>query len=56
MKPIEIIVIVISIVIVLAVTAGSIIRKRINKKTGCTGGCCSCPYSRQCNISDKKKK
>lgn len=53
MKTIEIVVIVISVLIVVGVIAFTIIRKKINKKNGCVGGCCGCPHSGQCPSAKK---
>lgn len=50
MGALEIAVIVISVVFVLSVIVGSVIRKKKNKGS-CCSGCAGCPYS--CDCKDK---
>lgn len=55
MEAIEIIVIIAACLIVTGVFVGSVIKRHINKKNGCAGGCCGCPHSKQCADARKQQ-
>lgn len=57
MQPIEIVVIVISVLIVVAVLGNYIYKKVTHKNTGCSGcsGCNGCSNCSGCNTQNKNK-
>ncbi len=54
----EICIVVAVVVFMLAVGFGKLLQKKKQKKSGCSGGCGSCPYSSSCssNAPSQKKK
>ncbi len=54
MQPIEIIVIISSILFVGGYLAYSLVNRKRIKKSGCKGICSSCPYCSNCKASNKE--
>ncbi len=58
MQPVEIAVIVVSVLVVVSVFGNWLYKKLTHKDTGCGGcsGCSSCGSCTSCNVENKKKK